>query len=366
MNKRDLDTPHVLIDLDAVERNIARMQDIADRAEVSLRPHAKTHKLPVLAHKQIEAGAVGVTVAKLGEAEVMAAGGVRDILIAYPIVGEQKLERLIRLAKHVDITVAVDGYEVAEAISDAALEANMTIGVLVEFDCGFRRVGLEAGEPVLELAMRLVQLPGIEIKGIMTFGGQAYQAADESELRRLGREEGQAAADTAQQLIEQGIAADIVSAGSSPGSPYTANVQGVTEIRPGTYIFGDLMQVALGAQSLEDCALTVKVTVVSRPEPGRAVIDAGTKIFTSDGAASPIGTGKGYVVGHPGINLAWMSEEHGMLELDESEQSLAIGDTLEIIPVHCCAVMNMVDEVAAIRGEEVEALWEVQGRGKSR
>ncbi|SEO96409.1 alanine racemase [Paenibacillus sp. OV219] len=366
MNKSELDTPYVLIDLDAVDRNIARMQDIADRAGVSLRPHVKTHKLPVLAHKQIEAGAVGVTVAKLGEAEVMAAGGVRDILIAYPIVGKQKLDRLIRLAKHVNVTVAVDSFAAAEAISVAAMEANMTIGVLVEFDCGFRRVGLEAGVPVLELAMQLVQLPGIEIKGIMTFGGQAYQAADEAELRRIGREEGQAAADTAELLNDEGIAADIVSAGSSPGSQYTAFVQGVTEIRPGTYIFGDLMQVALGAQLLEDCALTVKVTVVSRPAPGRAVIDAGTKVFTSDGAASPIGTGKGYVVGHPGIKLAWMSEEHGMLELGENERSLAIGDTLEIIPVHCCAVMNMVDEVAAVRGEEIEAFWEVQGRGKSR
>ncbi|WP_308639505.1 alanine racemase [Paenibacillus silvisoli] len=367
MKKQELDTPFVLIDLDRTERNIAAMQAIADAAGVALRPHAKTHKLPVLAHKQLQAGAVGLTVAKLGEAEVLAEGGIRDLFIAYPIVGRQKIERLIRLSKQVNVTTAVDSWESASAIAQAAAEAGTTIGALVEIDCGFGRVGLPPDDAALALAERIAQLPGIELRGVSTFGGHSYGAEEEGSLRRIGEEEGSCAVEIAKRMAELGIPAVTVSCGSTPSARYAAGVSGVTEIRPGTYIFGDLMQVAIGSHALEHCALTVKVTVVSRPEAHRAVIDAGTKLFTSDGADSPIGTGRGYAVNRPGITVAWLTEEHGMLELDEAEQDrLKIGDTLEIVPVHCCAVMNMVDEVAAVRGDQVEAIWQVQGRGKSR
>ncbi|MFC5402778.1 alanine racemase [Cohnella soli] len=361
-----LDTPFVIIDLDKTERNVARMQRIATEAGVSLRPHAKTHKMPQFAQMQINAGAVGVTVAKLGEAEAMVAGGIRDILIAYPIVGQAKLERLSALAGQSSLVVAVDSEEAARGISDAVFRAGVSVGMLVEVDCGFCRVGVPTGEPALELARIVAGLPGVRFEGVLTFAGQSYDADSEDALRRIGEEEGRIAAETARLLETNGLPAKRVSCGSTPSSPYAARVPGVTEVRPGTYIFGDLMQVGIGAHKLDDCALTVKVTIVSRPGPGRAVVDAGTKVFTSDGGDSRIGTGRGYVLGHPGIRVAWLTEEHGMLELSAEDETLRVGDTLEIVPVHCCAVVNMVDEVAVVRGNEVVAVWPVAGRGKSK
>jgi D-serine deaminase-like pyridoxal phosphate-dependent protein len=366
MNTRDLDTPFVLIDMDKVERNLSVMQKIASSAGISLRPHIKTHKIPALAHKQIQAGAIGITVAKLGEAEVMVAAGITNILIAYPIVGEQKLSRLIALVKKAQITAAVDSYEVAEGIAGAAVRSGVIVDVVIEMDCGFGRVGVPPGDAVLQLAKQIVQLPGLRMTGILTFAGQSYDASNKEELGRIGMEEGRLSKETADLLRANGITVTIVSVGSTPSSRFASQVPGITEIRPGTYIFGDLMQTKIGSHQLEDCALCVKVTVISRPAKGRAVVDAGTKIFSMDGEDSPLGTGRGVVIERPGIKVAWFTEEHGMLELSEQDETLKIGDTLEIIPVHCCAVINMVDEVAAVRGNRVEEIWPVAGRGKSR
>lgn len=366
MKRQDLDTPFVVIDMDKVERNITGMQKMADAAGVALRPHAKTHKIPALALKQVAAGAVGVTVAKVGEAEVMVDAGIGDILIAYPIVGTSKWERLARLGRKANVSVAVDSLEVTRGISQALEKAGGCIGVLIEIDCGFRRVGVAPGEPVLALARQVVQLPGLELKGIMTFAGHSYDARDSEERRRIGIKEGQTAVACADTLRAVGLSVDIVSVGSTPTSPIAAKVPGVTELRPGTYIFGDLMQVQMNVHSLDQCALTVKVTVVSRPAPERAVVDAGTKVLTKDGEDSPLGTGRGLVYGRPGICVEWLTEEHGMLKLAEGEWGLAVGDTLEIIPVHACAVVNMVDEVAFVRGDDVEAVVAVSARGKVR
>jgi len=366
MNKRELDTPYVLIDLNKVENNIAMMQTAANEAGVALRPHAKTHKLPELGRMQIEAGAIGLTVAKLGEAEVMASGGIPDILIAYPIVGVQKIERLFALAQKSRITIAVDRFETAEAISNRMREdRTASVGVLVEIDSGFKRVGVRP-EDALALAQKIDALPGLTFRGLMTFAGQSYDAVDLDGIRSIANEEGVIAAQTAAWMRSHGLPAEIVSVGSTPTSKFVARVPGISEIRPGTYIFGDLTQVSLGVHELEHCALTVKVTIISRPSPERAVIDAGTKVFTMDGADSPIGTGRGYVARYPGITVSWFTEEHGMLNLPPEAQHLEVGDTLEIVPVHCCAVVNMFDEVAAVRDEEVESIWPVQGRGKVR
>ncbi len=362
----NLDTPYVLIDLEKVERNINRLQRIAERNGVGVRPHSKTHKLPEIARMQLGAGAIGQTAAKLGEAEAMADAGVRDILVAYPIVGVQKLQRLVQLAQRAEVTVAVDSLAVAAGISRAASEvAGLTIGLAIEIDCGFRRVGVASIEAAVELGERIRPLPGVRLRGITTFAGHSYDARAE-EIRRVAEHEGRMAVEAAEALRRIGFAIDIVSAGSTPSSPYTAEVAGITEVRPGAYVFGDLMQVEIGAHRLDDCALSVLCTVVSRPEPHRAVIDAGTKVLTSDGGDSPIGTGRGYVIGHPGIEVAWLTEEHGMLTLPPEEQGLAVGDMIAVIPVHACGVINTVDEVAAIRDGEVEAIWKVTARGKSR
>jgi D-serine deaminase-like pyridoxal phosphate-dependent protein len=322
--------------------------------------------MPQFAQMQIDAGAIGITVAKVGEAEVMAEGGIQNILIAYPIVGAAKIERLVRLAQRVALTVAVDSLEAAEAISRKSAEAGTMINLLVEIDCGFKRVGIQPGQPALDLALRINELPGVELKGLLTFAGHSYDAANEEELRAIGSDEGATVIRTAELFRKHGLSLDIVSAGSTPSAQYAALVGGITEVRPGTYIFGDLMQVKIGSHKLENCALTVKVTVISRPEQDRAVIDAGTKVFTMDGEDSPLGTGRGWVVGHPGIQVEWFTEEHGMLRLSAEEQGLKVGDTLEIIPVHCCAVINMMDEAAIIRDEAVLGIWPIAGRGKVR
>lgn len=366
MNKAELDTPFVLIDLDQTERNIAAMQAMANRAGVKLRPHAKTHKLPQLAHKQVEAGACGITVAKLDEAEVMVAAGIRDITIAYPIVGQTKLQRLIQLARQARVTVVVDSIAVAYGISQAAGSAGIDIDVLCEFDCGFGRIGVQPGQPVLELASYVNSLPSLKLQGLLTFAGHSYEHGGEAELRRIGMEEGLAASTMATLLKQVGLPAGTVSVGSTPTAIYAGNVPGVTEIRPGSYVFGDLMQVRIGSHRLADCALTVKATIVSRPEAGRAVIDAGTKLFTLDGGEKPPDTGHGHVKQYPGIRISWLTEEHGMLELPPEARGLAVGDQLEIIPAHCCGVINMTDEVAVVRGNHVEAIWSVAGRGKVR
>jgi len=366
MVKGQLDTPYVLVDLDKVEHNIASMQAVANRYGVRLRPHAKTHKTPELAHMQIAAGAIGITVAKLGEAEVMAAAGINDIMIAYPIVGEAKLARLVALARTAKLTVAVDSCEAAAALSRALAPSGATIDALVELDCGFGRVGVSRGEPLLRLARFVAGLAGLKLRGVLTFAGHAYEARGSEQLRAAAAQEGAAAAEAAAMCRAAGIAMETVSVGSTPSSRYAASCEGVTEIRPGAYLFGDLMQVDIGAHALTNCALTVLVTVVSRPAPDRAVIDAGTKLFTMDGNPTTLGTGRGWVIGHPGIALEWLTEEHGMLRLAPEEQRLRIGDRLEIVPVHCCGVISLTDEVAAVRGDRVESIWKVAARGQVR
>lgn len=367
MNKMELDTPFVLLNMEKVEQNIRRMQEKADRLGVALRPHVKTHKIPLLAHKQIEAGATGIMVAKLGEAEVMAAAGIKDILIGYPIVGKQKIHRLIRLIsmyQETRIVVALDSFEAASAISDAAAESSVQVRLALEIDHGYGRVGLPPGEPIIKLARSIRGRKGVEVVGVVSFSGQSYEETEQSRIMELVSRERIQAEMTANMLRREGFNIDLISIGSTPAAHFAESVEGITELRAGTYIFGDLSQVALGTCRLDECALSVKVTIVSRPSIDRAVIDAGTKVFTSDGDDSPIGTGRGYVIGHPRIIVSWFNEEHGMLVLSSEDQHLQIGDTLEVIPNHCCAVMNMVDEVAAIRRDEVEAILPVVGRGK--
>jgi D-serine deaminase-like pyridoxal phosphate-dependent protein len=354
-----------MIDLERLNENIRKMQQVADSAGIRLRPHAKTHKMPEVARLQVEAGAVGVTVAKLGEAEVMADGGVRDILIAYPIVGRRKIERLAALLPRASITVAVESEEGIEAAAEAGRLAGRKVAVWIEVDCGFGRVGV-APDPIVVRAMaaRISREPTLELKGLLTFAGQSYEAGSDDDRRRVAKLEAETVERLAEMLRAEGCRIESVSAGSTPSSRFVAGLSGVTEIRPGTYVFGDLMQVKLGAHELDQCALTVYATVVSRPAPDRAVIDAGTKLFSSDGEDSPIGTGRGYAIGYPDITLEWMTEEHGMLRLGEASRRLRIGDRLAFVPVHCCGVINMTDRVAVVRDGEVEAFWNVAARGQ--
>jgi D-serine deaminase-like pyridoxal phosphate-dependent protein len=355
-----VDTPAVVIDLDAVEANIAAMARIASAAGVHLRPHAKTHKMVQVARMQLDAGARGVTVAKLGEAEVMTAGGIRDVLIAYPIVGEAKLARLCALAAENEVRVAADSFAVLEGISRAAAKRGLRIKALLEVDSGFGRCGLQSPEETIDLARNAARLPGVELCGLLGFAGQGYAARTSEELQAIGREEGASLVAIRERLGDEGIRLDEVSVGSTPTSRYAAQVPGVTEIRPGTYVFSDRTQVHLGWGDARGCALTVLATVVSRPLPTRAIVDVGTKGLTSDAAPVP---GFGDVVARPGLVVTGLTEEHGILTVGNDEQ-LEIGDRVEIIPNHACGTLNMFDRAYVRRGSTLVDCWEVSARGK--
>lgn len=361
----DIETPAVLVDLPRLRRNIDGMASVAQDAGVALRPHTKTHKLPGIAHWQVEAGAVGITVAKVSEAEVMAAGGLKDIFIANEIVTPPKISRLAALARLAEMSVGVDSREGAGALSQGAVAEGVRLNVLIELNVGLNRAGVLPGLPVLELAQHIRTLPGLHLEGIFTHGGHAYNATTFEERDAVGHAEGQALVDSARLLSEHGFPLERVSVGSTPTARSAASVPGVTEVRPGNYVFYDAMQVGLGVATWDDCALRVAATVISRPDAHRAVIDAGSKILGSErGSNLSQVRGHGHVVEYPDGLLARLSEEHGVITFEEPADAPRIGERVTVIPGHACPVVNLVNQVYLIDGERVLATWPVLGRGK--
>jgi D-serine deaminase-like pyridoxal phosphate-dependent protein len=357
----ELDTPAVLIDLDVAEANMARMQAVADAAGVRLRPHTKTHKTRLLAARQLAHGAAGLTVAKLGEAEVLAEA-CDDLLVAYPLVGEHKLRRLEALAPRLRrLRVSTDSLEVAEGYARVGRSLGRPVEVYLEVDCGYGRLGLPPDERSEALARAIGALEGVRLVGVMTHGGFSYRARTPDELRASAVAEGAPLVALAERLRAQGLPVEEVSVGSTPSAPYVAAVPGVTELRPGNYIFYDLTQIATGAVRPAQCALSVLTTVVSRPAPDRAIVDGGAKTFTSDKGPEP---GHGRDFGRPDILLETLSEEHGWLRLSEPAAPLAIGDRLRFVPNHACTVMNLHARVYGVRGGAVEREIPVDARGR--
>lgn len=343
----DLDTPCVLIDLDRVETNLRRAQDHADQNGYALRPHTKTHKLPRFARQQLALGARGITVQKLGEAEVMADAGIEDIFLPYNIVGARKLERLKALNGRVTLAVTADSPDTVAGYA-ATFSEDEQLTVLVECDTGTARCGVQTPAQALALARQIEMAPGLRFGGLMTYPPARRPETAETFLRE------------ALELIEcAGIRVPKVTSGNTPDMWQTGQSV-VSERRPGTYIYFDRMQVAAGAASLEDCALTVLATVVSRPTAMRVVVDAGSKALSSD-----IGglTGYGLVMGTE-IVLKFLNEEHGVIELDAPADWPRIGDRLRIIPNHACVVSNLFDTVTLIHGDEVVETVEVASRGR--
>ena len=359
------DTPEIVLDLDVVRANIDRAAATAHEMGVVVRPHTKTHKLPRIAHMQVEAGAVGVQVAKLGEAEVMADGGIEDILVGYPIVGEHKLARLADLAERVTISVTVDSDEVAAGISRVARERGLTIPVLIELDTGLRRLGVLPGPAAADLAERIAALPGIELAGVFSHEGHVYtQARDDGERERLTQEACRAAVDTAEVIRSRGLAAPIVSVGSAGTFRFAVRCPGVTEVRPGTYVFNDRSQIAQGAATAADLAAFVITTVVSRPTPERIVVDAGSKVLTSDRMLVPDPPASfGRVWGHNDWDVVRLSEEHGVLEVPPDAEA-RVGDRLAIVPNHVCPTINLASAVTVVEGGQVVGHWPVAARGR--
>lgn len=360
----DLETPAVVVDLDVMERNLSRMADYCRQHHLLLRPHTKTHKIPELARRQIASGATGITVAKVGEAEVMLEAGITDVLIAYPIVGPEKTRRLARLAEQASIAVSLDSEEVARGISEAAMRHGTRIGVLIEMDVGFGRCGLSDEADLLALGRKVAELPGVEFKGLMFFPGHFGVAPDERVAMRIRVND--FLRRTLESFSDAGLPVSIVSGGSTPTAYEGGLFHGVNEVRPGTYIFNDRNTVAVLACTRDDCALSVLVTVVSTAVPGHAVIDGGSKTFSYDRFQAGDGNGFGIVKEDPAAEIERFSEEHGHINIRRSERRYRIGDRLSVVPNHVCTTVNMHDEIYGVRGERVEEIWRVEGRGKVR
>ena len=360
----DLETPAVVVDLVVMERNLSRMADYCRDHHLLLRPHTKTHKIPELARRQIASGGTGITVAKLGEAEVMLNAGITDMLIAYPIVGPTKTRRLAQLAEQARVSVSLDSAEVARGISEAATREGSKIGALIEMDVGFGRCGLSAEAELVALGTTIAELPGLELKGLMFFPGQFGVAPNERAVMRIRVNE--FLKRTLEAFSRAGLPVSIVSGGSTPTAYEGGLFHGVNEVRPGTYIFNDRNTVAVSACTLEDCALSVLVTVVSTAVRGHAVVDGGSKTFSYDRFQAEDGRGFGIVKEDPAAEIERFSEEHGHVNIQRSERRYRVGDRLSVIPNHVCTTVNMHDEIYGVRGERVEEVWRVEGRGKVR
>ncbi len=361
-NITDLDTPAVIVDLKIMQANLKRMAQYCRQYGLSLRPHTKTHKIPELARMQLSLGAHGITVAKLGEAEIMHAAGIDDILIAYPICGAIKLKRLAQLAQTAGITVAFDSLEVAQGLSSAARTGRCEIGAMVEADVGYHRCGIASGKDLIELCQRVASLPGLTFKGVMIYPGHIWGDAENRRSRSL--EVGERVATIAAMLKQNGFENYQISGGSTPSAYFSHLMPEVTEIRPGTYIFNDMNTCSLGAARIEECAASVRVSVISTAVDGQIVIDGGSKTFSSDRLLSGDGHGFGFIREAPEARFLHMNEEHGLIDVRQCKRHFRIGESLTIIPNHVCATINMHEVVYGIEDDSVCDQFRVAARGK--
>ena len=346
----ELETPVPVIDIDVVDRNLRRWQERCNGLGLGNRPHIKTHKLAALARYQLALGAAGITVQKLGEAEVMADAGITDMLLTFNVVGAHKLRRLAELARRTDISVVADSVEVVAGIGEAGVSAGRDIRVLVECDTGARRNGVQSPELAAALAKQIDATRGVSYGGLMTYP-------------RAGlRKEADAFLQEARELTAKvGLDTRTISSGGSPDMWSDEGLSSVTEYRAGTYVYFDRALATRGTCSLDDCALRVLATVVSRPAPERALIDAGSKALTSDLLGLQ---GYGLVRELDEILVHEVNEEHGFLDLSKTRSKPKVGDLVWVTPNHVCPVSNLFDKVVLARGNEVIGAVKVDARGK--
>lgn len=358
----ELDTPALIVDLDVMERNLSRMAAYCREHDLRLRPHTKTHKIPELARKQIESGASGITVAKLDEAEVMIGAGLDDLLIAYPIIGPLKTRRLADLAQRARITVSLDSEAAAQGISAAVSERQTNVNILVELDVGFGRCGVSNETEALRLAQTVSSLSGLNFEGLMFFPG--HFSVDPDERKTLRAQVNELLDRCLETFARADIQLNTISGGSTPSRYESDLFHGMNETRPGTYIFNDRNTVGVSAAGVDECALSVLVTVVSTSVSGHAAVDGGSKTFSSDRYQAEDGRGFGLVKNDRAVEIERFSEEHGHLNIARSEHRYRVGDRLAIIPNHVCSTVNLHDEIYGVRGDQVETVWRVAGRGK--
>jgi D-serine deaminase-like pyridoxal phosphate-dependent protein len=355
-----LETPVPVVDLDRLAHNLDRMAAYATLHGLRLRPHVKTHKAPRIAAEQLRLGATGLTCATLREAEVMA-DVCADLLLAYPPVGAARLERLMRLPASVEVAVAVDDPAVLDALGLAARLGRRTVRVYAEADVGMRRVGMASPAQVVALAEQVRRTPGLAFEGVLFYPGHIRQGVDAQGPALAMLSERVAALREA--LHGAGFPAPVVSGGSTPAAWRMHEIPGVTEVRPGTYVYNDRTTALLGACDWDDCALTVLATVVSTAVPGQAVVDAGTKALGREPVDTG-GEGFGALLDHPEVVVSRMSEEHGILDLSRTAWRPRLGDQVRIVPNHVCIVVHLFDEIVGVRGEAVETRWPVAARGR--
>jgi D-serine deaminase-like pyridoxal phosphate-dependent protein len=348
---RQFGSPAVVIDLDVVEANIARVQAACDAAGVANRPHIKTHKSPRIAAMQREAGARGITCQKLGEAEVMAAGGLDDILISYNILGEDKMARLGGLLRGTLVTVAADNPVTIAGLPVAGEIAGRPLPVVVECDTGRKRAGVETPGEAIALARQIAASPHLTFAGLLMYPPEDRWAQTQAFVD-----------DVRAALRADGLELNIVSTGGTPNMANLGQLKGATEHRAGTYIFNDRMMMACGQATLADCALQVYATVVSRAAPERGILDSGSKTLTADPGGGL--DGYGYIIEHPQARIHKFAEEHGFLDLGACNERPGVGDIVRIIPNHVCVVCNMVDRYVAVRGETIIGEIPVAARGR--
>jgi len=347
---REIGTPALVVDLDVVERNIARLQAQCDAAGVKNRPHIKTHKSVRLARLQMAAGAAGITCQKLGEAEIMADAGIDDIFISYNLLGEEKIGRLGKLLQRVNVSVAADNPTVVEALSNAGWIAGRNLPVLVECDTGRKRAGVETPGEAIALARQIALTQGLSFAGLMF-----YAPENAVEATNRFHDEVKAALDA------EGIRIKRVSTGGSPNLINLGRTPAATEHRSGTSIFNDRMQIAAGVARQEDCALTVYATVVSRAGAERGILDAGSKVFTSDTGWKLDGYGS--ILEHPEARVSQFAEEHGFLDLSRCNDRPKVGDIVRVIPNHVCVTVNVVGELVLVRAGAIDEVVKVEARG---
>jgi D-serine deaminase-like pyridoxal phosphate-dependent protein len=356
----DLDTPALVIDLDIMERNLGRMSEYTREHGLRLRPHTKTHKIPALGRRQLDLGAAGLTIAKVGEAEVMLGANPPDLLLAYPIVGRRKLDRLMEVARRTPVTVSLDSEPVARQLSDAARQSQVEIGVLAEVDVGLGRVGVPPAE-IVSLAQDLSRMSSLRFLGIAFYPGHIKMLDEDGRnaMAALNNLLGAIVRD----LRHAGLAPKIVSGGSTPTMYHSHEISEMNEIRPGTYIFNDRNTVMSGACGLEDCAASILATVVSTAKQGQMIIDGGSKTFSSDRPANGE-VSFGHIVEAPEAVFTKMNEEHGYVDVRGVERQFSVGERVRVIPNHVCVAMNLHECVYGVRGDTVEQVWRVEGRGK--
>jgi D-serine deaminase-like pyridoxal phosphate-dependent protein len=356
-----LETPALVVDLDRMERNLDRAATYSAAHGLALRPHVKTHKSPVVAKAQLSCGARGLTCATPFEAEVMSEV-CDDLLVAYPPVGAARARRLAALPRDVRVIVALDSLRAIDDVAQAARAERRTIGVYLELDLGMHRVGVSGAQQAIALARRVAAESALELSGLAFYPGHIREPVGEQEdaIHEMGAALGRAL----RELAAAGVRPPVVSGGSTPTLWRTHQIPGVTELRPGTYVYNDRTTAAIGACEWDDCALTVLATVVSTAVPGQAVIDAGTKALGREPVRGAAGEGFGQLIEHPEVLVARMSEEHGILDLGQSAWRPTVGERVRVIPNHVCIVVHLSDLVYGVRGERVETSWPVAARGR--